>query len=160
MDIGKPRHRVDVSDELQRIAEEDEKSGIVLMESGLYRNAMYFYIQSMEKRVRSQTFKLVDPYNPYWRNINQHHDLYSSVNFLVEALGMDTLVAKQVEEMINKYIIGNINFRMLHNNLRYPYFSEKHNTYSCISYYEEDCSSIYDKLNFLKNLLNDLDKYR
>lgn len=130
------------------------------MKAGLYRNAMYFYVQSMEKRVRSQTFKIVDPYNPYWRSINQHHDLYSSVKFFVEALGMDTLVAKQVEDMINKYIIGNINFRMLHNNLRYPYFSEKYNTYSCVSYTCDDCSSIYEKLVFLKNLLSDLDKYR
>lgn len=160
MDLGKPRHKVDVSSELLRIAEEDEAAGAVLHEAGLHRNASYFYIQSMEKRVRAQAFELIDPYNRYWRSTNQHHDLCSSVGFLIEALGMETLVAKQVKDMIDKYVIGEVNFRMLHNSLRYPYYSERYNSYSCVDYSEQDCDDVFNKLAFLKNLLRDLDRYR
>jgi len=160
MHIGKHRHKVNVSYELRRIAEEDNKAGDVLREAGLFRNAAYFYIQSMEKRVRSQAFLIVDPANRYWRETNQHHDLYSSVGFLIEALGMDTLVAKQVKDMINTYVIDDINFRLLHNSLRYPYYSEQRSSFSCVDYSEQDCDIIHNKLKFLINLLHDLNVYR
>lgn len=156
MNLGKPRHGIDVSHELLKIANEDELAGDTLADAGLYRNATYFYIQSMEKRVRSRAFELIDPKNPHWRISNQHHDLYTSVSFLVQVLGMDTLIAKQVNDMINKYVIDDINFRVLHNSLRYPYFSEKFQSYSCVDYSENDCNEIRKKLAFLKNLLRDL----
>lgn len=160
MNVGKPRHRVDVSYELVQIADEDERAGDVLATAGFYRNASYCYIQAMEKRVRSRAFEMVDPYNRHWRMTNQHHDLCSSISFLLEVLGMETMVAKQVSDMLDRYVIGDVDFRVLHNSLRYPYFSEKHNSYSCVDYGEADCNMVRSKLTFLKNLLRDLTLYR
>ena len=59
---------IDMSDEFLIISKNDEKATQILCQQGLYNQAAYFYIQSMEKYIKSFICKKIDVTNDYYAN--------------------------------------------------------------------------------------------
>jgi hypothetical protein len=155
--FGDIRHNVNVSQEYASLAKEDEMVANYLKNNKQYRHAIYFNIQAMEKYIRSKIFTKVNPNLEYFRNRNRNHSLNDAIEFLLEILGTNEMIKKQIKNQMDN-IFGDINFQFLHNNLRYPFYSEKHNDYSMIDFSLADCQFIENKNNILKKYLSELDR--
>ena len=69
--LGKLRYvnnGIDMSTEFETIARQDEKTADLLCKQGLYNQSMYYYIQSMEKFIKSYICKKIDITNDYYAN--------------------------------------------------------------------------------------------
>jgi hypothetical protein len=150
--LGKIQHGINVAEVYETLANEDEKAARSLKASSQFRHSMYFFIQAMEKRIRSKIFSLVNPNNDYFRKENQHHSINEAVEFLIEIVSADDLAKLQIKDHFDKKVFIGINFQALHNKLRYPSYSKDHNNYSTIHFSNEDCL-------FIENINEDLKKY-
>jgi len=156
--IGKFRHRVNESDEFYHLAEEEEQAAVTLAQAGHYRQACYFLIQAMEKFIRAKIFSLVNPNLEYFRDRNRTHSLDAAVNFLVEVVSSDKVVQEQVFSQLNNHVLGNTKYRQLHNNLRYPTYFAKHDSYSMLDVQKCDFDVLSHRLLVLKKFLRDMHK--
>jgi hypothetical protein len=73
---------------------------------------------------------------------------------------MDAYIRKQVREQLDKYVLDGIKFSLLHNDLRYPFYSERFNAYSSLDVTPEDTETLLQRLHFLKRFLQDVDRFR
>jgi hypothetical protein len=160
MNIGRVRRNVDIASEYFRLAQEDEQIGLLLKDTGKYRHSLYFVIQAMEKYVRSKIFAIIDAKNSYFREKNRNHSIEDAIDFFVEIVSMDSYIRKQVREQLDKYVLDGIKFNLLHNDLRYPFYSERFNSYSSLDVTKEDTETVLQRLNFLKKFLQDVDRFR
>lgn len=158
--IGKPNHNVEVSYEYSRLAREDERVGLMLKDSGEHRHSIYFLIQAMEKYVRAEIFTIVDARNPYFRERERNHSVEAALEFLVEVINGSPIVRDQIKKQLGDYVLGDIRFTHLHNNLRYPFYSERHNSYSSYEFTRDDNEIVVQRLNALKSFLAGMDKFK
>lgn len=158
MFIGSARYNIDVSIEYENLAKKDEEVALHLKKNKQYRHSIYFFIQAMEKYIRSKIFTLVNPNLDYFRKRNQNHSIYDAIEFLVEIISSDKNIQYQIKDQINRYVLEDINFQKLHNNLRYPFYSSRYDSYTCIDFNKDDCEVIENKLKALKNYLNQLQR--
>ena len=159
--IGTINREVDISYEYYNLALEDEKVAILLKNKGEYRHSIYFFIQAMEKYIKSKIFTLVNPNLEYYINKNKHHSLDYSIEFLIEVISPDENIRNQVKLYFNKYVFKDLSFRNLHNNLRYPfYYNENREYYNIVNFDIEDCKYIEKMLENLKKYLKDLNRIK
>ena len=59
---------LDVANEYREIAEKDLKAAQLLMSNGLYNEAYYYYVQSMEKSIKKKICEIIDVTNPFFAN--------------------------------------------------------------------------------------------
>ena len=153
--LGKIQHGINVAEEYENLANEDEMAARSLKNLDQFRHSIYFFVQAMEKHIRSKIFSLVNPNNEYFRKKNKNHSINDAITFLIEIISNDERVKVHIKNQIDKIFAG-INFQFLHNNLRYPFYSEKHDNYSVIHFSLEDCLFIEDANEVLKRYLMDL----
>jgi hypothetical protein len=158
--VGKVRRQSDCAHEYLKMAEEDERAATVLREAGAYRQAGYFMLQSMEKRVRAKAFAIVDGSKREIRELHRDHSVDAAIAFLMDVIRLDPFVKDQAKGQLQTHFIGDIRFRQLHNSLRYPYFDERRGGWMVLDIGSEDCEVLAAKLGFLKNFLEGLDRYR
>ena len=158
--IGKVTHNVDASYEYAKLAKDDERVGLMLMERGEHRHSIYFLIQAMEKYTRAKIFSVVDARNQYFRQRERSHSLEDALTFLVEVINGNELVREQIRKQLREYVIGDIRFNHLHNNLRYPFYSDRFNSYSVIQINRSDNELIAKKLIALKSFIAGIDKFK
>ena len=158
--IGKLNHNVEAAFEYKRLAQGDERVGLTLKNSGEHRHSIYFLIQAMEKYVRAKTFSIVDARNPYFRERERSHSVESALEFLVEVINGNPLVRDQIKKQLRDYVLGDIRFNLLHNNLRYPFYSERFDSYSSLQVTERDNEIIVQKLDSLKSFLAEIDRFK
>ncbi len=158
--IGKISHNVEAAVEYGRLAREDESAGISLKERGAHRHSIYFLIQAMEKYVRAKTFSIVDARNPYFRERERTHSVEAALDFLIEVINGNQIVRDQIKKQLRDHVLGDIRFNLLHNNLRYPFYSERFNSYSSLEFSERDSDLILQKLNSLKIFLEGIDRFK
>jgi len=78
------------------------------------------------------------------------------VSFLVEIIGAgDANAMKHLLAHIEAHVLGGIKYRQLHNNLRYPFFSTRHDSYTAIDVGEGDYVWLFERLGQLKLYLKD-----
>lgn len=159
MHIGKLKHKINVSSEFLALAKADEAAADSLFEEKHFRQACYFMIQSMEKIIRAKIFTLVNPNLEYFRSRNRSHSLESAVEFLIEIVSTDKIIQEQISKQLNFHVLGNTRYEHLHNNLRYPSYSNKYNAYSVLEVGPEDFGTLKLRLESLKRFLNDLHKF-
>jgi HEPN domain-containing protein len=156
-DIGRREYNVtDVSAEYRALAESDEKVGQLLIGQGQYRHGIYFLVQAMEKYVRSTIFGLVNPNTEYFRQRTRTHDLDDLLDFLIEIACVNPAVQVQVREQLRDFVLGGIRFGKLHNDLRYPAFSVRYQSYSLLSVGQQDADITLERLQTLKRFLKDI----
>ena len=158
--IGKLNHNIDASSEYNRLAREDERVGLILKDRGEYRHSIYFLIQAMEKYVRAKTFSIVDARKSYFRERERNHSVEAALDFLVEVINGNAFIREQIKKQLHDYVLGDIRFNLLHNNLRYPFYSERYNSYSSLEVTKSDNEVIAQKLNALKAFLAGIDKFK
>ena len=158
--IGTINREVDISYEYYNLALEDEKVAILLKNKGEYRHSIYFFIQAMEKYIKSKIFTLVNPNLEYYINKNKHHSLDDSIEFLIEVISPDENIRNQVKLYFNKYVFKDLSFRNLHNNLRYPFYDRSRGYYNIIKFDIGDCKYIEEMLENLKKYLKDLNRIK
>lgn len=160
MQIGNFRHRVNVSDEFNRLAIEDEDAATALIEIGKHRQASYFLVQAMEKYVRRTIFTLVNPNLEYFRERNRSHSLEDAVEFLVEIVSKNNAtIEQQVKNQLYQHVLGNTHYNQLHNNVRYPVYFKKYNSYSILEVGGEDSAVLKKRLSLLKIFLSELHRF-
>jgi HEPN domain-containing protein len=159
--IGRYEYRLnDVAAEYQRLAQEDESVGKSLLAHGHYRHATYFLVQAMEKYVRSAIFGFVNPNTEYFRTRTRTHDLDRLLEFLVEVVSANPIVQQQVSQQLRDCVLGGIRFGQLHNELRYPSFSERHQSYAVLRITRRDAEIAMERLQTLKQFLRDVHRLR
>lgn len=156
--LGQIKHDINVSDEYEFLAKRDEEVSQLLYKNGEYQHAIYFAIQAMEKYIRSKIFSLVNPNLEYFRNRNRSHSVEEAIEFLLEIITTDKVLRNTIREQLFVSILGNINYHHLHNNLRYPFYSHKFDSYSVITYMKEDYIFVENGLQKLKIYLVDLNR--
>lgn len=157
MKIGEFKHHIDVAIEFMHLAKEDEEAASILEQSKKYRQATYFLIQAMEKHVRAKIFTLVNPNLEYFRERNRTHSLEDAISFLIEIIAKNNpIIEQQIKNQLHKHVIGDTAYNHLHNNVRYPVFFRKHNSYSILNVNLEDYSILKERFCSLKKFLNDL----
>ena len=114
----------------------------------------------MEKYARFRIFSIVNPDTEYYRNLTRTHNLDELLDFLVEVVNSNPLIRAQVKDQLDNFVLGGIRFGKLHNDLRYPIYSEKYRNYSMLKLSREDAEITLDKLEKLKLFLRDLDRLR
>ena len=157
--IGKFKHKVDVSIEFANLAREDEASAETLADNNQFRHACSLIVQAMEKSIRAKIFTLVNPNIEYFRSRNRTHSLDSAIEFLIEIVSTDEIVQQQVSQQLKNHVLEDTNYGHLHNNLRYPTYSNKYNSYSILSVESNDFERLKGRLHSLKKFLNDLHKF-
>jgi hypothetical protein len=81
-------------------------------------------LQSMEKLVRHQIFLLVNAGQAYFREETRTHDLELLLQFLIKIVTPNDVTREHVSDLLHKRVLGGHRFNTLHNNLRYPFYSE------------------------------------
>ncbi|MGL5039939.1 MAG: hypothetical protein ACRC6D_07420 [Aeromonas sp.] len=160
MFIGSFRREINTSQEYLSLARADEKAAEELNQASFHRQACYFIIQSMEKYIRSMIFSLVNSKLDFFRDENRNHSLDSAVEFLVKIISSDQIIQQQVLKQLSEHVLGGIKYNYLHNNLRYPNYSRKSNSYSMLEVEKKDYQQLSERLLALKNFLNDIEKLR
>ena len=159
MIIGKMRYNINVSSEFMELSINDEKSAYLLAEKNMFKQACYFLIQAMEKAIRLKVYSIVNPNIKYFRDRNKNHSLDSAIEFLIEIISTDNITKEQVSKQLKEGVLSNINYRHLHNNLRYPSYSKKYDSYSIIEIKKSDFILLGDRLKLLRKFLIDLHKF-
>jgi dGTP triphosphohydrolase len=156
MPIGSLLKVVRVSDEYQKVAEEDEQIARLLLSQHRHRHAIYFALQAMEKFVRARIYQLMDPFDPEVIQNQRHHSVDEAIRFLIsKVMKDDPLALEQAKEQLNQYL--DLNFSHLHNNVRYPFISR--NQYNWLKVGYTDAEAMMQHLEFLKNVLRGIDIY-
>lgn len=155
--IGKIKKITNIANNYYELALSDEEAGDYLAKGRKYRQAMYFYIQAMEKYIKAKIFSKVNAKIEYFSEKSRHHSINESIKFLVEVISSDDIVKEQIKQQIETHVLQGIKFNKLHNQLRYPtqtYSGE----YICLEYTQNDCNDIKNALNSLKTYLNNFYK--
>jgi hypothetical protein len=58
--------------------------------------------------------------------------------------------------LFKQHVLEGVRFGKLHNDLRYPNFSERHESYSMLRVTQKDAAFTYEKLQRLKVFLKDI----
>ena len=154
--LGKLNHNINVSEEFKSLSVSDEYAANILFVNGAYKQSSYYIIQAMEKLIRSKIFTLVDAKNEYFMDRNRTHSLEDAADFLIDILGTNEIVKKQVSNQLYKFVLGDTKYNYLHNNLRYPFYSKKFNSYSSLDFEKSDASILLGRLDSLKKFLKDI----
>jgi hypothetical protein len=160
MRLGSPRQCAGLADEYRSIALADEKAALLLEQDGHHRQAMYFWVQAMEKHIRAKIFTLVNPELEWVRNKNRSHSLEEAIEFLLEVLTADSVVREQIRIQICERVLRGIRFARLHNDLRYPFYSPGSRSFSVLEVDESDAKLLGTQLSSLKIYLAQLDRLR
>lgn len=155
--IGRFSYNANASLSYKQLAESDEKVAILLFEVGSYRESCYHILQAMEKLIRAKIFTLVDANNKFFRDKNRSHSVEDAVSFLIEVVSSNETIKSQVNQQLKKHVLGITRYNHLHNNLRYPVFFEKQNSYSLLEITKEDTRDLLNRLNLLKAFIQDID---
>ncbi|MBX9936629.1 MAG: hypothetical protein K2Y10_08545 [Burkholderiaceae bacterium] len=159
MHLGKLRHKINVSSEFSQLAKNDELAATCLATSGHFKQACYFLIQAIEKSIRSKIFSLVNPNIEYFREKNKTHSVESAIEFLIEIVSTDSITREQISNQIHLHVLGKTNYSQIHNNLRYPCYFKRYDSYSVLDVTKDDFDELKRRLNLLKKFLEDLNKF-
>lgn len=106
MQIGKKEilnTSMDVAATYRTLAETNRKSADLLFRHSLYKEAAYYYLQTMEKLIKEKICSIVDVTKPYFSDKLRaiSHSLDESVSFLIEILaGNNEILRTQITEQL------------------------------------------------------------
>lgn len=160
--VGKWRYGVsDVAKEFLKLGLDDEKAGRVLMKNGQQRQAIYFFVQAMEKFVRFGIFSEVSASDTghdgqTYRERTLTHALDELLAVLLEVFTEaidDPRVSEQIEEQLKTHVLEGERFGQLHNNIRYPRYMWKSGDFSVLQLSDGDVQKVVKKLERLKSFV-------
>ncbi len=160
--LGKRRfiqEGTEMADEFFNLASSDEYAAKRLCENRCYNQAAYFYIQSMEKYIKGYICQKINVTNETYAQMLRElkHSLDETVDLLVKIIsGNEEGLKQQIEYQLKAVILRNVNFSVMHNAVRYPYYYGKRQQYSITDIGSEDCKVLEEIYGSLKNYLRQL----
>ena len=159
--VGRLQHVDDVAEAYRSVSVEDEEAARVLQREGRYRQAVYFFMQAMEKLVRYAIFSEVSPdgvdkEGTTYRERTTTHNLDDLLAVLLEVYREtinDSRVSEQIENQLATYVLEGVQFGFLHNDVRYPRYVERHRSYSLLELRDKDAEATSGKLARLKSFV-------
>ena len=159
--VGRFRGGVtDIASEYEELAKQDESAARSLHDHGMCRQAAYFAVQAMEKYSRAKIFRLVNATHECYRRRTETHNLDELLTFLVEIICADKLTRSHVTSLLNERVMSGLRFGQLHNDLRYPRYSERDGSYRILEVGSSDAGRALELLDLLKQFLGELDRLR
>ena len=152
---------LEMADTYKQLALADRDAADILFSQKLYNQAVYMYIQSMEKNIKSCICNKINVTLPFYASKLREigHSLDNSILFLIEILsGNDNGLKSQLNKQLLKGVFEEINFRKLHNNCRYPKYNENSEIYYVLNISEKDCIRIKEIATKLDLFLDDFYK--
>ena len=143
----------DLSKKYKQLYKKDLESANVLIENGLYNQAAYFLIQTIEKMLRSKIFSKVNGDIEYYREKNRSHNISDGIEFLVDVTGFDDLAKEDLKNQLNNTVLETEIISRLNNNLRYPIYSKKYESYSLLILTVKDTDRLLLMVNKLESYL-------
>lgn len=147
----------------QDMRDRDYAATKALQWEGIYNEAIYMYIQAMEKQIKAYICGKVNATNPYFsqklRNIG--HSLDNSIDFLIELLaGHNEVLKEQLTEQIKTGVFQNVKFSKLYNDCRYPSYNSFKEQYFILQLEKRDCERVADICEQLTKFIQDFDRIR
>jgi len=105
--------------------------------------------------LRSKIFSKVNGDLEYYRERNRSHNISDGIDLLIDITGFDELTKKGLKEQLNNKILETDIISRLNNNLRYPSYSKKFESYSLLVISEKDINRL---LVMIKNLESYLER--
>ncbi len=126
--IGKQRRVGTFAEAFRSLYAEDERAAETLQRDGCHRQAVYFFIQTMEKLTRFAIFSEVSPEvldknGTTYRERTLTHNLDELLTVLLEVykeIINDSRVSEQIEKQLSEHVLQGVRFGVLHNDVRYP----------------------------------------
>lgn len=149
---------IEMAEKFEKTAVNDEKSADILYANALYNQSAYFYIQAMEKYIKSYISRKIDITNQFYADKFREmgHSLDKSVEFFIEIMtGNNPVLRSQMDIQIKEIILKNLRFSQLHNNLRYPFYLNKETKYGIDEMSRADCDELKSMCRNLKKYLSD-----
>ena len=144
----------DLSIKYKQLFTDDLKASNVLIKNGYYNQAAYLLIQTIEKMLRSKIFSKVNGDIEYFRKRNRNHDISDGINFLIDVTGYDELTKNGLKEQLNNTILETEIISRLNNNLRYPSYSKKFESYSLLILSKNDIDRLLKMITHLESYLD------
>ena len=156
--IGRLQNVADLADTYRELSSEDEAAALVLQREGRYRQAVYFFLQAMEKLARCAIFSEVSPDDASmsgqtYREAARTHNLDDLLTVLLEAYKKtidDSRVSEQIEQQMDTHVLQGVYFGLLHNDVRYPRYIERRKSDALLHLSDKDAAVAADKLTRLK----------
>ncbi len=153
----------DMKDSYGTLKNRDMTAADLLERQGLYNQAIYMYIQGMEKEIKAYICGKVNAANPYFsqklRDVG--HSLDKSIDFLIELLaGNDESLKTQLAVQIKEGVFQDIYFAKLYNDCRYPNYNQYKEQYHILELGREDCERIRQISQRLTQYIRDFDRLR
>ncbi len=129
----------------------------LLYEKGFYNQSVYFYIQSMEKYIKSAICKKVDITNTYYANRlrNLGHSLDTAIDFFIEIISEnDEILKLQIIEQLKNSVLKGLHFSTIYNSTRYPTY--KNESYRIVEMSQNDCEQLMEIYASLKRYISAL----
>lgn len=156
-EIGHFRELSDVSTEYALWARADEAAANALAEAGLYRHAVYFVVQAIEKHLRAKIFSVASPLNEAVRQANRNHSVEEAAAFLVATFDYDGRLCRLIQEQFDKCLLRGVRFNLLHNDLRYPAYLDRVGGFASLDVSERDLLQMFERLDWLKEFMKEVD---
>ena len=156
--IGRHKKITDLAEAHRDLSSDDEQAAVLLQREGQYRQAVYFFLQAMEKLTRYAVFTEVSPDAPSsdgqsYRERTRTHDLDILLTVLLEVFKEtinDSRVSEQIEQQMNAVVLQGQFFGLLHNDVRYPRYMERRKSDVLLELNAKDATMAADKLARLK----------
>ena len=162
MFIGKRveiRESTEIASVYQELSRKDRLAADCLFQQRLYNEAAYFYIQSMEKRVKEFICKKIDVSKSYYADMlrGTGHSLENSIEILITVYcGNDAVLRQQLETMLLEGVLKQTRFERLNNVLRYPNYNPGKKCYTMIEANYKDCEALKQMADQLQKMLDDI----
>ncbi len=158
--IGKLRRKVGhLAAEYQRLAEEDEAVGGLLLSQNRHRHAAYLFVQAMEKVLCSCIFQLRNDHST--RERVRHHRLDDLVEALIKCLESREVpedLRDSLKSQLKSTVLQELKFGDLHNNLRYPRFQANRSSFEILELGLQDADYLLCRLEALKKFAKEITK--
>ena len=150
-------NEIGISEQFMDMAIADEKTAELLLKNQYYNQAIYFYIQSMEKYIKCFICKKINVTNPYFaeRLRELGHSLDRSTDFFIEIVsGNNEILKQQINTQLKQNVFRNIRFSVIYNAVRYPFY--KNNAYMVTEMSKKDCDVLREIYDSLKQYMTQL----
>ena len=124
-------------------SEEDRQSAKLLLDNGYYSQAIYLQYQSMEKKIKSEIYKRINPLNKYYTDLVYTHSLSKLMELLIDVSVGDLNTREQMKSQINE-LLKRVDYMKLNNTLRYPIYDKWKKCYREVCYTEKEYREIVE----------------
>ena len=140
---------------------EDEKAADMLRREGCHRQAVYFFMQAMEKLTRFAIFSEVSPGSldkdgTTYRERTLTHNLDDLLTVLLEVYQEtinDPRVSEQISSQLSTHVLQGVRFGVLHNDVRYPRYLDRKQSCLLLELSEKDSAKVAQMLARLKQFV-------